>query len=225
MPKYIVETQDDNETPEEVEEPKQTQQPKQTESTDDLSSIKADLKEEVSGEVSQSVINRIGEALGLTKKEAEEQLPKDQESLQKMIDSRVNQTLQQRQQQEEEQQKLTQEQQQKQVDSIVNNWYAEYDALVREGKAPKIENPNDKNDPGVQARRQLIQGIGEIIKKEKAEGIERTPSLTESFMKGNLKDEVAGADVPVSGNTKSGSKSGFSYAEIASKSFEDIVAG
>ena len=51
--------------------------------------ITRDVSGKVSEEVSKSVIQRIGEALGLTKKE-EAKLPTDPESLKKIVDENVN---------------------------------------------------------------------------------------------------------------------------------------
>lgn len=193
------------------------------EDTQELEALRADLKEEVAGEVSQSVISKIGEALGLTKQE-EEELPTDPEKLEKLVNDRVEATLKEREAQQQEQVQQTQKERQAQVQQIVDNWHAEYNALARRGQVPEIKDANDPNDPGIKARRNLIKGVGDIIKDEKEQGLpNRTPSLTEAFTAGANR-EVPGADLPIAGNTPSGSNESFDYKEVSGKSFAELAA-
>ena len=57
-------------------------------SEEQVASIRKDITESVSGEVSKSVIQKIGDALGLSKKE-EEELPKSVAEIKKLVDTEV----------------------------------------------------------------------------------------------------------------------------------------
>lgn len=199
-------------------------------SDDQVSSLKESITKDLSGQVSQqvseSVIQKIGKALGLTEEEKEE-LPKDAESLQKLIDNKVDAKLQEVQSQYQQQETQTAEQREEKIKSIVSNWNQQYKLLADTGKVPPIKDPTDQKDPGVQARRQIILHIGKMIDNLKQQGTNYTPSISDALIaEPDLLKDVPGADLPISGNTSSRENAdSFLYDEIAGKSFEQIAQG
>lgn len=202
---------------------KKVSEPEETQPDKDDSKVEVDT-ESIKADVEKSVLSRIQEAFGLNKKEAKEKMDNEPD-IQSMVNKQVQEALAKRDKEQQEQQKKSQEEYNSQVKSITNNWYKEYDALVSQGKAPKIQNPNDKNDPGIKARRALIQTIGDIIKNDQANGISnRTPSVFEAFtVNPRATKGVAGADLPISGQSQNSPDTSFKQAEVAKKSFEDIM--
>ena len=189
-------------------------------------SITKDVSGKVSADVSKSVIQKIGEALGLSKKE-EEELPKDAEGLNKLIGKRVKEELSKAGEKTEEDQKVSAKERQGEIDTIIKGWHAQYAQLSKTGKVPAIANPNDINDPGVIARRKVILAIGKMIEKNKAEGVTLTPSVSDVLLASpNVLTAPPGANLPISGDTQSTENTTqFSNKEITKKSFAEIAAG
>lgn len=179
--------------------------------------------EKVTADVEKSVIGRIMERFGLTEKQAEQKA--EQPDYKQQIQQQVQAELEKRDKLKQQEQQKTQQDYENQVQQITKTWHTEYDQLVQQGKAPKIKDANDKNDPGIKARRALIQTIGEIIKSDKQNGVSRTPSVFEAYtLNPRAIRGVAGADLPISGQTPSSPEGDFKYSDIRSSSFEDIVS-
>lgn len=212
---------DSKETPESNIETTEATKTEPKEPEVDLSQI----KEEVSGEVSKSVIEKIGEALGLTKKE-EAALPTNAEELQKVVDAKVQEALESRDRKYQEEQTQTQKAQEARVDGIITGWHTEYDRLAAVGKVPAIKDPDNPEDPGVKARRELILGIGDIIAEERKLGIVRTPALSEVLLNEPTRLKgIPGADLPISGNSAVREEpANYSNKEIRSKTFQQILS-
>jgi len=194
-------------------------------STDTTPSISDDQLSSVSDTVSKSVIQRLSESLGLNKKEAEE-LPTDPESLQKIVDERVQSQLQDRDAKNEEIRKLEETQQSNNINSIIKGWDSQYTQLAQSGKVPAIKKLSDPNDPGVVAKRKMIMAIGKVIEQNKAKGIEYTPTVAEILVNyPTVLDGPPGADLPISGSTAGVSNSPqVNYQkDIAGKSFQQII--
>jgi uncharacterized phage infection (PIP) family protein YhgE len=184
--------------------------------------ITHDVSESVSKEVSQNVIQKIGKAFGLTSQEAEEELPKDKASLEKLINDRVSETLGKRDAQVRQEQEASEKTRQSQVTSIVSGWNSQYNALASQGKVPKIKDENDQSDPGVVAKRKLIQEIGNIIEENKSgEMANYTPTIHDALSRKPVR--IPGADLPISGNTSSTDDGSYSHKEIHSKSFAELA--
>ena len=199
-------------------------------SDEQISGLKDEITKDISGkvseEVSKSVIDRIGDALGLTKKETKE-LPSDPEELKKIVDDRVQERLDEIEKSAKEAETTEESQRQEQIDGIIKGWHGEYSALAQAGKVPEVKNASDADDPGVQARRKLILSVGKIIEADKAKGIQRTPSLSEAFLiNPGVLTGPPGADLPISGNTNVQEKEGaFTNKEIHGKTIEQLAVG
>ena len=127
-------------------------------SEEQVASITKDVSGKVGEEVSKSVIQKIGDALGLTKKE-EDELPTDASALRKLVDSAVGKRFDRQSKDVVKQDKQDATVRQDRIDGIVTGWHFQYDQLSKLGKLPAIKNPNDTNDEGVVARRKLITTI------------------------------------------------------------------
>lgn len=188
--------------------------------------IAKDVSEKVTKTVSESVIQKFAKALGLTKEE-EKDLPKDPESLKKLVDEKVQEAFKAR---DEEAGKVTEEtekERQERVDNIVKGWHSQYESLSRAGKVPKIENAQDPNDKGIQARRKLILAIGRAIDQNKQQGIQHTPTVGEVLLTTpDVLTGPPGGDLPISGNTQVREESdSFTHEELRKESFEEIAEG
>lgn len=188
--------------------------------------ITKDVEEKVTKTVSETVIQKIGKALGLTKEE-EKDLPKDPESLKKLVDEKVQEAFKARDEEMGKVSSETEKERQGRVDNIVKGWHSQYESLARAGKVPKIENAQDPNDKGVQARRKLILAIGRAIDQNKQQGIQHTPTVGEVLLTTpDVLTGPPGGDLPISGNTQVREESdSFTHEELRKKSFEDIAEG
>lgn len=197
---------------------------------DQLTSLKDTIAKDVSGkvteEVSKGVIARIGEALGLTKKQ-EEGLPKDPEALKKVVQEAIDKKFEEVGQQAENEERESEKDRKVRVNGIVNNWFSQYNRLSQSGKVPAIKNANNENDPGIQARKKVILYIGQMIEKLKTEGSDYTPSIADALLENSrVLSGPAGANLPISGNTAiRENEESFKYEDIKGKSFEDIIQG
>ena len=197
---------------------------------DTLTTLKDTITKDVSGkvteEVSKGVLTRISEALGLTK-EQEEELPKDPESLKKMVQESIDAKMEELDTQAKKEEKESKKERQTRINGIVNNWFSQYNRLSQSGKVPAIKDSSDENDPGLQARKKVILYIGQMIEKLKAEGSDYTPSIADALLENpRVLSGPAGANLPISGNTAiREDESSFKYEDVAKKSFEEIAAG
>lgn len=97
--------------------------------------------------------------------------------------------------------------QQKQNEKITNEFIdRELEELYADGKLPKILDQNDKNDPGVVARKALFQTMLEVNQKNQAEGKPLEYSVYKIFTKyyKSPRRQPAGADAPVSAGSSNG---------------------
>lgn len=188
-------------------------------------SISKDLTEKVSGEVSKSVIQKIGEALGLTKKQ-EAALPTDADQLQKIIDKKVEERFQKLSEDAKSEETATQTQREERIKTIVTGWHGQYNQMARMGKVPEIVKADDENDKGVVARKKIILKIGQMIEENKKNGNgDYVPTIADVLVSyPNVLRGVPGDDLPISGNTQTRqNENSFSNKEIKSKSFEQIA--
>jgi hypothetical protein len=236
MAKYIVQTDDDQETPpqDQKETPEKETPPKAPETPEipeeKLTSLKDDITKDVSGKVSEqvskSVLEKIGAALGLTKEE-EEELPKDAASLKKLVQQEAQNLLKQR---DEEQQK-TQQQEDQQLDRGAQTfrelWNRDYTEMANNGMVPKIEKADDPNDPGNQAKTRVLAQLKKVLDENAAKGVDYVPTLWEIMARypETLKTETTtGANAPVSGGGKSMGAGGDEYQRIHNTPIEDMLS-
>jgi len=197
----------------------------QTLSDEQVASLKDSITKDVSGKVSTSVIQRIGEALGLTKKQ-EEALPTDAAQLQKIVDQKLEERFTKLQQQADQEEKQTETQRQERINGIVQGWYSQYDQMARLGKVPQMKQAVE-GDPGYDARKKIILAIGEMINENKQKGVDYTPSISDVLIANpQVLEGVPGANLPISGNTQvRESAADFKHSDITSKSWEEIASG
>lgn len=187
--------------------------------------ITKDVSGKVSEEVSKSVIRKIGDALGLSKKE-EEKLPTDAESLKKIVDTRVGEVLEKRDKELEDKGEQAETEKETRIDNIIKGWHTQYSQLAIAGKVPVIKNENDTNDRGVVARRKFIQAIGKMIDTNKLQGVDYVPSVADVLvMNPDVLKGPAGANMPISGATPvQGDSDSFSNKEIRGKTMAQIAS-
>ena len=117
---------------------------------------------------------------------------------------------------------------QERIDNTVKNWHFQYQELARLNKVPAIKDPTDPEDEGINARKRLIIGIGNIIDEVRKTNpnSDYTPSVSEALVRyPNILKGVPGDDLPISGNTvyrDGGSKLSYDK-DIKGKSFQQIV--
>lgn len=202
----------------------------------DVDSLREQVANDVSGkirdEVSRGVIDRIGKALGLTKEEAEEQLPTNPKDLAKFVQENAKKGTEELLSQREQAEREAQEAQQRTVTEGAQRfqqlWRGQYDELASSGRVPKIGNPNDKQDPGNLAKTRILTKLGQIIKENQSKGIDYVPTLKEVFYE--FPDVLttattAGAEVPISGGGRVASVTGgLPHDQLRNTSIEDLVA-
>ena len=184
----------------------------------------------VTEKVSKSVIDKIGQALGITKTEEKEQIPTDPAELKKFIEDHGAAAAQKVLDDREQAQKTAQEQQQKQVQEgaarFQTLWKSQYTELGEKGLVPKVVNAEDKNDPGNIARVKLLTKLSEVIKHNQANGIDYVPTLKEVYYENPniLTEEVAGGDAPISGGGRTmGAGAQMPYDKLHNSSFEELL--
>lgn len=113
------------------------------------------------------------------------------------------------------------------VDTVKAGWTHEAELLAKAGKIPKIEDPNDENDPGVVAKRNLIIKLGVEVRRNQADGNNFVPSLSQiAMLHPEVIEPVAGGDLPISGGSIPTTKTqDFENKEIRGKSMQQIARG
>jgi hypothetical protein len=174
---------------------------------------------------SKSVIEKIGEALGLTKKQ-EEQIPSEPKELAKYLEERseakMNDILAKREAEQMKALKEAQRVQNESAQTFTQLWGRQYKELAESGKVPKIEKETDPNDPGRIARLKVLTKMYEIVQANQAQGIDYVPTLKEVFYEHpDLFKAVEGADAPISGGGRTEQKS---QVPGYKRSWEEILA-
>ena len=173
--------------------------------------------------MSKSVIQKIGEALGLTRKQ-EQALPTNADDLQKIIDKKVEERFAKFSEQAEQEETQSEQERQSKIDNIVTGWYSQYNQMARLGKVPAVTKADDQNDKGVQARRKIILTIGKMIEENKKNGIDYVPTVSDILISQPNILKIPGDDLPISGNTQVREDTAvFSNSEIKKKSFDQLA--
>ncbi len=201
----------------------------------DVDAIKKDLESSVSDSVSKSVLQKLGDALGLNKKQ-EEQLPKDPKELLAYIkeESRrqAEDIINAREKASKDQQTQTEQEKQKQLQDGAKNfqetWNRDFTEMSTLGMVPKIVDANNQNDPGRLAKTKILLKLKEVIDENEKNGIDHVPSLWEimsRFPNVFKTNTVAGANTPVSGGGNSGAGMGNNqYSQLHHTSIEEMLA-
>jgi len=187
-----------------------------------------EIEKNISEKVSKSVIAKIGEALGLTKKE-EEKIPTDPVELAKFVEEKsaktVKQILDDKDKENEDQRAEQQQQLQEGSQRYTDLWNNQYEQLANAGKVPKIVDINNVEDPGRVVKVRLLIKMKEILDQNERDGVNEVPTIKEIFYEYPevLTNKVAGATVPVSGGGRSHIPGKVTYDDIHKSSFEEIL--
>jgi len=203
-----------------------------TEPTSPAPPAEPDLKG-LEEKVSKGVIEKIGEALGLTKKETEEKIPTDPAELAKFVRAEtqkgVQEVLDQQAKKEQDQVEARETQIQEGAQRFQTLWANQYNELAEAGRVPKITNKDDKNDPGNVVKVKILTKMKQIIDENEKNGIDYVPTLKEVFYENpNIlrMETAAGANVPISGGGRSTTpNSGLTYDQLHKTDMDDLVKG
>lgn len=189
----------------------------------------AEIEKNVSEKVSKSVIEKIGEALGLTKKE-EEKIPTDPVELAKFVEDKSKKTVQDILSEKDKVIEDEKVERQKQLAEGSKRyqalWSGQFEYLAGLGKVPKIVDATDKNDPGQMVKTKLLTKLYEVLQENEKNGVDEVPTLKEIFYEFPevLTNKVAGATTPVSGGGRSPtSGQEMNYQDLHKSSFEEIL--
>ena len=223
--------------PPQVTEPASPQTPQQPTVTPtptpsvDVEAIKKDVRESVTGEVSKSLLEKIGGALGLTREE-KKTLPTDPDELSKFIREEARKGTQEvltNQERENQDAETARERQLTEgATRFQTLWTNQYIQLAESGRVPKIVDVNDKNDPDMQAKVKILTKLKTILDENQSKGIDYVPTLKEVFYENPdvLNTATAGGNVPISGGGRviANSTSQLPYQQLNKASTEDLVA-
>ncbi len=201
-----------------------------TETKPDLTGIKTELETSVTEKVSKTLLEKIGGALGLNKEE-KKQLPTDPEELAQFIRENAKRGTEEVFTEKEKEEQAEREERESQVSEGAQRfqtlWKNQYAELAESGRVPKIENPDDKNDPGNVAKVKILTKLSQIIKENEEKGIDYVPTLKEVFYENpNIlrTDTVAGATTPISGGGRTTAQTGaLKYDVLHKTDIEDLV--
>lgn len=189
------------------------------------------VQSEVTEQVSKSVLEKIAGALGLNKEE-KKTLPTDPDELAKFIQYNAKKgtesVLSERERADQEIQAARETQLTEGAARFQQLWRDQYSELAESGKVPKITDPNDKNDPGNQAKIRILTKLKQIIDDNAAKGVDYVPTLKEVFYENpNVLtiETTTGATVPISGGgrTISNPSSVMPYDKLRETDIEDMV--
>lgn len=198
------------------------------------------LKQEVAEKAKSEAVKAIQDKYNLTEKQAESlwvwekegRNPKSYEELAENIAQVALSRFKTEVQKEVETKRAQEEEQKNQIDTynktLNTMWDEQIYALRTTGKLPKVVNPKDENDEGVKAQKDFWAQLHHFNQEKMKEGKAIVTNLIEFYTMGYQppRKEVDGADAPISGPTAQGGsqeKGSFTYDDIRSKSFYDIL--
>ena len=208
----------------------------------DEDAIREKVKEELRTEFEQQQTERdrqlkeqVSRAFGIAEDESEDGPPaqKEDESVTDYLgrytkwqedDRRKKEEAQQLQQQELENTQKAQQQQS--LDALRQGWQTQLTELENDGLIPKVEDPNNENDPGRKARVALFSSLNEFNKEREAANLPVTYNLYETYHRKYKGGKVAGEDAPVLGGSikpSGGASDEVSFEDIRSSSFQDLT--
>ncbi len=182
--------------------------------------------------VAKSIIDKIAEGLGITKKEEKAQIPTDPDGLAKFVEDKSAKTVQKVLEDREQAEKDAQETQEKSLAEGAKRfqdlWTSQYNELAESGRLPKVTNAGDLNDPGNQAKTKILTKLKQVLDENQAKGVDYVPTLKEIFYEFPdvlRTDTVAGANAPVSGGGRAVANSGqgLPYDNLHKTDIEDLV--
>ncbi len=208
--------------------PQTTPQPVAPISQEELDKLQASVEKTTTEKVSKSVISKIGEALGLTKKEQEEEVPTDPKKLKEYIANVAKkQTEEILKSKETATAETTKEQEEKLQEGAKNFqqvWAYQYVEMANLGNVPKIEKPQDPQDPGNVAKARLLLKLKEVLDENKKNNVDYVPSLWEILSRYPNVLKTAGANVPVSGGGRTSvDNARISYEKLHATPIEEMI--
>lgn len=191
--------------------------------------VKTASKEEAVKEVTEKITNALNpKEDNRPSWEKEGRNPTYKEALDYVRDS-IKKEQDQKEQEKENKSKAEEEEKTKRQEeykrSLNEMWDIQIEELRESGKIPKIENKDDKNDPGIIAEKELAEAAIEYNKErdEKHQDWNLKSVYYEVYQ--NKNKQPAGYDAPVSMGKKSveNGKKELTYDEIHKSSFDDIL--
>lgn len=229
--------------------PKASTEPSTTEVKDNTPVKETDFdpeefKKQTIRETSEEIVKKISAGLGLTQEEQDQSQseglvapwekegrnPKSYKEVAEFSAELAEWKRQQAEKAQEEQKKQEEETQKKTTDQWNKYWDEQLDDLLSSGKLPKVEDENDKSDPGKLARNALWQKMWDVNQQRKSEGKQPVTSLKEIYYE-HYEDpnaQPAGYDAPISLGRKAvsgGDSKDYSYEDIHNQPFEKILSG
>lgn len=185
----------------------------------------------VTEKVTKTVIERIAEGFGITKKEEVAKIPTDPEELAKFVQDNAKKATEQLLTEREQREKEAQEAQQKQITEGAQRfqtlWKSQYEELAATGRVPKITNPADKNDPGNVAKVKILTKLSEKLRENQANGVDYVPTLKEIFYEHPdilSTATTTGATAPISGGGRAmATGGGLTYDQLHNADTEDLI--
>ena len=198
----------------------------------DMEAVKKDLESSITEKVSKGVVEKIAEALGITKKEEVEKIPQTKEELMQFVKDNARQTYDETQTEQQKQEQETQRQQDQQLQEGAKRfqtlWAGQYNELAERNLVPKITKAEDKNDPGNVAKVKILTKLKQMIDENQKKGVDYVPTLKEVFYENPnvLRTETTtGANAPISGGGRSTANGNMrSVGQLRETSFEDLVS-
>ena len=184
----------------------------------------------IEAKVSRSVLQKIAEGLGITKKD-EEKLPTDPIELKKYIDSagkKQAEAILTAKDKEDTQVKADQAKKLEEGSKTFQSmWTHDYSEMIKVGMVPPITNAEDTNDLGNVAKTKILVKLSEVLKQNETDGVDYVPTMWEIMSRHpNLlrTETTAGVNSPVSGGGRiAGGAVDHSYQRIHNTPIEDMV--
>ena len=193
-----------------------------------LDEMKAEAEKLGTEKASKSFIQKLTEAFGLSKKE-EEEVPTDPTKMKEYISNvakkQAEETLKVRDEKAAETTKEQDDKLQEGAKNFQQTWTYQYEQMAINGGVPKIEKPQDPQDPGNIAKGRILLKLNEVLEENKKNGIDYVPSLWEILSRYPNVFKTAGANVPVAGRGRTtGGETRMPYAKLHNTPIETMVA-
>jgi len=201
-----------------------------------------EFKRSTVAETQKAILEKLMEGLGMTKTEKEaakdelippwEKRGEDRPRSWKEHAEYAAELAQWKRKREEEEIARIQEENEKEAKEQAKKWNDYWDSELSEmeasGDFPKVNDPNNPNDPGKQARVRLFAKMREVGLQRQKEG--KAPITSAELIFRKYRDEIlaepAGANAPISmgkqGVSSEDEDPGYSYEEIHGSSFDQL---
>lgn len=200
----------------------------------DTEELKKEVTQEVKDELVKAITGKTEEDIKAKSPwEKEGRNPRDYNEISDWAKDQALKEIETKEQAKEEKKKeetkATEAQIKKSNEQWNKYWDEQLEDLVTQGKLPKVENPDDDNDKGRVAQKELFVQMGKVNEERNIKGQPIITSIKEFFYEGYKPpgSQPAGADAPISGGKTSvntESEGDFSYEEIHNpKTLRDVL--